>query len=89
MAIQRWSQWPIVERDATERVMEVLEKNPAGVVLIGSEGAGKSTLAAQAAARLGRGEPLPFVGGLAQVPGVVVPYATRGHINLLCTSSLP
>ena len=84
MAIERWSQWPIVERDATDRVMEVLDKNPAGVVLIGSEGAGKSTLAAQAAARLGRGEPLWVIATAAQssVPfGAFGPVAELGDVG--------
>ena len=51
--------WPLVARRAVDRVVELLQAGPAtGVALIGNEGVGKTTLAAQSAERLGRGEPL-------------------------------
>ena len=49
------SSWPLVTRRALDRVVDILDANPAGVALIGNEGVGKTTLAAQAARRLGRG----------------------------------
>ena len=63
---RHWRDWPLVERDALDRVVEMLEKNPAGVALLGNEGVGKSTLAGQAAVRLGRGAPMWVVGTAAQ-----------------------
>lgn len=75
MPIQRWSDWPLIERDAVDRVVEIIEKNPSGVALLGNEGVGKSTLAGQAAARLGRGEPIWVVGTAAQSS---VPFGAFG-----------
>ncbi|MFY9336140.1 MAG: hypothetical protein WAO90_09080, partial [Mycobacterium sp.] len=60
------SSWPLVTRRALDRVVDILDANPAGVALIGNEGVGKTTLAAQAAQRLGRGEPLWAIGTLSQ-----------------------
>ena len=69
MPIQ-WSDWVIVPRRALEELVTVLRENPAGVALIGNEGVGKTTLAHQAAERLGRGEPVWVVGtaALSSVP---------------------
>ena len=75
MPIQRWSDWPLIERDAVDRVVEILEKNPSGVALLGNEGVGKTTLAGQAAVRLGRGEPIWVVGTAAQSS---VPFGAFG-----------
>ena len=44
--------WPLVARRAVDRVVELLQSGPAtGVALIGNEGVGKTTLAAQSAER--------------------------------------
>lgn len=58
--------WPLVPRHALEEVRAALARTPAGVALVGNEGAGKSTLAGQAAGLLDRGEPLWVVGTAAQ-----------------------
>ncbi|MCE9516972.1 MAG: AAA family ATPase [Mycobacterium sp.] len=58
-----------------DRVVEILEKNPSGVALLGNEGVGKTTLAGQAAVRLGRGEPIWVVGTAAQSS---VPFGAFG-----------
>ena len=81
MPIQ-WSDWPIVPRRALDTVMELLNRAPEtgsanGVALIGNEGVGKSTLAAQAADRLGRGEPLWVIGTLTQQ---AVPFGAFGPL---------
>ena len=70
MPIQRWSDWPVVHRGALEELVAVLRENPAGVALIGNEGVGKTTLAHQAAERLGSGAPVRVVGtaALSSVP---------------------
>ena len=58
--------WPLVPRRALDRVFDVLsEPRLGGVALLGNEGVGKSTLAAQVAERLGLGEPLWVIGTLA------------------------
>ncbi|MEI7915679.1 MAG: AAA family ATPase, partial [Mycobacteriaceae bacterium] len=61
---------PIVHRAALDDVMAALAANPAGVALIGNEGVGKTTLAGQAAERLGRGDPVWVTGtaALASIP---------------------
>ena len=62
-------QWPIVERRALDRVLELLAGGAGGaggLALLGNEGVGKTTLAGQAAGRLGRGDPLWVTGTLAQ-----------------------
>ena len=69
--------WPLVARRALDRVVDTLESPVAGVALIGNEGVGKSTLAGQAAARLGRGEPLWVVGTLAQSS---IPFGAFGGL---------
>lgn len=75
MPIPPWSHWPLIERDVVDRVVEILEKNPSGVALLGNEGVGKTTLAGQAAVRLGRGEPIWVVGTAAQSS---VPFGAFG-----------
>ncbi|MBU3752138.1 MAG: AAA family ATPase, partial [Mycobacterium sp.] len=69
--------WPLVARRALDQVVETLAANPAGVALLGNEGTGKTTLAAQAAEQLGRGEPLWVVGTLAQSS---VPFGAFGPL---------
>ncbi len=81
MPIQ-WSDWPIVPRRALDTVMELLNPTPEegsanGVALIGNEGVGKSTLAAQAAESLGLGEPLWVIGTLTQQ---AVPFGAFGPL---------
>ncbi|MCW1958555.1 MAG: hypothetical protein KIH64_008425, partial [Mycobacterium sp.] len=71
------SEWPLVHRDALDRLVVALQKNPAGVAMVGNEGVGKTTLAAQAAERLGRGEPLWVVGTFAQSS---VPFGAFGPL---------
>lgn len=77
MPIHRWSDWPLVHRDALDRLLAALEENPAGLALIGNEGTGKTTLAEQVAERLGRGEPLRVVGTVA---GSMVPFGAFGDL---------
>ena len=77
MPNQRWSDWPLIERDAVDRVVEILTRNPSGVALLGNEGVGKTTLAGQAATRLGRGEPIWVVGTAAQSS---VPFGAFGAV---------
>ena len=55
-----------VPRRALDPLVDTLRANRGGVALVGNEGVGKTTLAAQAAERLGRGEPLWVVGTFAQ-----------------------
>lgn len=70
--------WPLVPRRALDRVVDILQANTAGgVALIGNEGVGKTTLAAQAAERLGRGAPVWVIGTLAQSS---VPFGAFGSL---------
>ncbi len=70
--------WPLVARRAVDRVVDLLQSGPAtGVALIGNEGVGKTTLAAQSAERLGRGEPLWAFGTMAQS---MVPFGAFGPL---------
>ncbi|MGI9123543.1 MAG: AAA family ATPase [Mycobacterium sp.] len=70
--------WPLVARRALDRVAELLDANPTGgVALIGHEGTGKTTLAAQAAERMGRGDPLWVVGTLTQSS---IPFGAFGPL---------
>jgi tripartite-type tricarboxylate transporter receptor subunit TctC len=57
--------WPLVARGALDPLVDAIKANPAGVALVGNEGVGKTTLAAMAAQRLDRGEPLWVIGTLA------------------------
>ncbi len=56
----------LVPRRALVALVDTLNASPAGVALVGNEGVGKTTLATQAAERLGRGDPLWVVGTFAQ-----------------------
>ncbi len=81
MPIQ-WTDWPVVPRRALDTVMEMMSRSPEsgsanGVALIGNEGVGKSTLAAQAAERLGLGEPLWVIGTSTQH---AVPFGAFGPL---------
>lgn len=61
----------LVPRSALDRVVEMLGSDPrGGVALLGNEGVGKTTLAGQAAERLGRGDPIWVLGtaALSSVP---------------------
>jgi len=59
--------WPLVPRRALDGVLDVLSSDrTGGVALLGNEGAGKTTLAAQAAGRLGLGDPIWVIGTLSQ-----------------------
>ena len=59
--------WPLVPRRALDGVVDVLSSDrTGGVALLGNEGVGKTTLAAQAAGRLGLGEPVWVTGTLSQ-----------------------
>ena len=70
--------WPLVPRRALDRVVDALsEDRPGGVALLGNEGVGKSTLAAQAAEQLGLGEPLWVIGTLCQSS---VPFGAFGPL---------
>jgi hypothetical protein len=69
--------WPLVARRALGPIVDALNATPAGVALVGNEGVGKTTLAAMAAQRLGRGEPLWVVGTLAQS---TVPFGAFGPL---------
>ncbi len=69
--------WPLVARSALDPLVDTLNANPAGVALVGNEGVGKTSLAAQAAERLGRGEPLWVAGTLAQSS---VPFGAFGPL---------
>ncbi len=70
--------WPQVARRALETVVERLgDPATGGVALIGSEGVGKTMLAAQAAQRLGRGEPVWVVGTTARS---LVPFGAFGDL---------
>ena len=68
---------PIVHRAALDDVMAALAANPAGVALIGNEGVGKTTLAGQAAERLGRGDPV-WVTGTAALTSI--PFGAFGRL---------
>lgn len=67
----------LVPRRALDLLVDTLEASPAGVALVGNEGVGKTTLAAQAAERLGRGDPLWVVGTFAQS---AVPFGAFGPL---------
>ena len=70
--------WPLVARRAVDRVVDILRSGPAnGVALVGNEGVGKTTLAAQAAERLDRGEPLWAFGTMTQS---MVPFGAFGPL---------
>lgn len=70
--------WPLVPRHDLDRVVEILaDERLGGVALLGNEGVGKSTLAAQAAERLGLGEPVWVIGTLAQS---AVPFGAFGPL---------
>ena len=72
------TQWPLVPRHALERVVEILSSDcSGGVALLGDEGAGKSTLAAHSAERLGLGAPVWVIGTLAQS---AVPFGAFGPL---------
>ena len=72
------SSWPLVPRRALDQVVDILsEERLGGVALLGNEGVGKSTLAAQAAERLGLGEPVWIIGTLAQS---AVPFGAFGPL---------
>ncbi len=78
----QWSDWPVLPRRALDTVMGMLTSTPEegaanGVALIGNEGVGKSTLAAQAAERLGLGEPVWVIGTLAQQS---IPFGAFGPL---------
>lgn len=69
---------PLVPRSALDRVVEILGTNPpGGVALIGNEGVGKTTLAGQAAERLGRGDPVWVIGTATQS---AVPFGAFGSL---------
>ena len=69
---------PLVQRRAVDRVVEILDTNPpGGVALLGNEGVGKTTLAGQAAERLGRGDPVWVVGTATQS---LVPFGAFGSL---------
>jgi len=71
-------QWPLVDRRSLDGVVETLSSDQSGgVALLGDEGVGKSTLAAQAAERLGLGEPVWVIGTLAQS---AVPFGAFGPL---------
>ena len=72
----KWSDWPIVEFDAVDRAVESLS-GACGLALIGNEGTGKTTLAAQIAGRLGLGDPLWVTGTAAQSS---VPFGAFGPV---------
>ena len=69
--------WPLVPRRALEEVHAALGRNPAGIALLGNEGVGKTTLAAQAAALLKRGEPVWAVGTATQS---MIPFGAFGPL---------
>ena len=72
------SSWPLVPRHALDQVVDILsEDRLGGVALLGNEGVGKSTLAAQAAERLGLGEPVWVIGTLTQS---AVPFGAFGPL---------
>jgi hypothetical protein len=56
----------LVPRCALDPLVDTLSASRGGVALVGNEGVGKTTLAAQAAERLGRGDPLWVIGTFAQ-----------------------
>ncbi len=57
---------PLVPRRALDSLVDTVNASRGGVALVGNEGVGKTTLAAQAAERLGRGDPLWVIGTFAQ-----------------------
>lgn len=69
--------WPLVARGALDPLVDAINANPAGVALVGNEGVGKTTLAAMAAQRLDRGEPLWVIGTLAASS---VPFGAFGPL---------
>ena len=69
--------WPLVARGALDPLVDATAANPAGVALVGNEGVGKTTLAAMAAQRLDRGEPLWVIGTLAASS---VPFGAFGPL---------
>ena len=67
-----------VPRQSLDRIVEILGRPGArGVALLGNEGVGKTTLAATAAERLGRGEPVWVTGTLAQAS---IPFGAFGPL---------
>ena len=70
--------WVTVPRHSLDHIVELLDRPGArGVALLGNEGVGKTTLAAAAAQRLGRGDPLWVTGTLAQSS---VPFGAFGPL---------
>ena len=70
--------WPLVPRRALDGVVDILSSDHSGgVALRGSEGVGKTTLAAQAAGRLGLGEPIWVIGTMSQS---AVPFGAFGPL---------
>ena len=69
--------WPLVARGALDPLVDAINANPSGVALVGNEGVGKTTLAAMAAQRLDRGEPLWVIGTLAASS---VPFGAFGPL---------
>lgn len=69
--------WPLVPRRALDEVHAALGRNPAGIALLGNEGVGKTTLAAQGAALLDRGEPVWAVGTATQS---MIPFGAFGPL---------
>lgn len=68
---------PLIPRRALDRLVDTLGARPAGVALVGNEGVGKTTLAAMAAQRLDRGDPVWVVGTFAQSS---VPFGAFGPL---------
>ena len=69
-----WSKWPIVPRRALDTAAGL---RGGGIALVGNEGVGKTTLAAQLAERYGQGEPLWVIGTSAQSS---VPFGAFGSM---------
>ena len=69
--------WPLVPRHALPEVRAALGRSAGGVALLGNEGVGKTTLAAQAAALLDRGEPVWAVGTATQS---MIPFGAFGPL---------
>lgn len=82
----QWSDWPILELAALNRVTEMLDTGPRGVALIGSEGVGKTTLAGQVAGALGGGDPLWVVGSAAQSS---IPFGAFDPLIEVCDVGRP
>lgn len=73
----RWADWPILPRAALDDLAGILAGGVRGVALLGAEGVGKTTLAAQAVERLGAGRPLRVTGTAAQS---AVPFGAFGAL---------